>query len=520
VSLAAQGEGAADGRSSSRQRRDLSLIPLCLFVPLLFAPFLFGCALDSPKPTLDVEVAKSYRQARALPAPPPSIDWPRDFRSTELTRLAADAQAGNLDIAAAVGRIAQADAQAKIDSAALYPTLDATANADRAFTPGTLSSKHGPFNTRASNRFSLGLTASYAVDFWGLNAANAQSGRLLAEASRFDRDVVALTTAASVTNTYLAILGAQDRLRIARNNTATAEGVLKAIRSKLAVGTGTAIDVSQQESVVATQRASIPPLVQTVDQSRNLLAVLMGRTPESASVKGGSLDSLAVPRVPPGIPSQLLLRRPDIATAEAQLAAANASVYAARAAFFPNITLSAQGGVESLLLRTLFRSDAAFGQVAAGLTQPIFDGYNLQGQLELQQGKRAELLQTYRKAIIQAFTDVENALIAVEQTSRHERLETDVVTASRRAYELTSQQLREGTIDITTVLNTQLTLFQAQDTLSQIKLQRLEALVSLYQALGGGWTRERYPVTTDDEGATEPGPVLPSGVVATPGNQP
>ena len=503
----------AKGLSGARLRR--RVLPLALTAPLLC-----GCVLESPKPELDVTAAKSYRQAKAVPAPPPAIDWPREFRSAELTRLAADAQAGNLDIAAAIARIQQADAQATIDAVGLYPTLAATANADRIFTPGTLRRKHGPFKTSAGNLFSLGLTASYEVDFWGLNAATARSGRLLAQASRFDRDVVALTTAGSVADAYLAILGAQDRLRIARSNTQTAERVLKAIQSKLAVGTGNAIDVSQQESVVNNQRASIPPLVQTVEQSKNLLAVLMGRTPESVAIKGGSLDALNVPRVPPGLPSQLLLRRPDIAAAEAQLAAANASVYAARAAFFPNIKLSGQGGVESIVLHTLFRSDAVFGQMAAGLTQPIFDGYNLQGQLELQQGREAELLQAYRKAILQAFSDVENALIAVEQTSRHERLEMEVVTSSRKAYELTEQQLREGTIDITIVLNTQQTLFQAQDSLSQIRLQRLQAVVSLYQALGGGWTRDRYPVTKDDEGATEPSPVLPSGVVAAPGVQP
>jgi outer membrane protein, multidrug efflux system len=380
--------------------------------------------------------------------------------------------------------------------------------------------KKGPFKTSATNTFSLGLTASYAVDFWGQNAANARAGRLLAEASRFSRDVIALTTAASVANSYFDVLGAQDRLRIARNNTQIAERVLKAIQARLSVGTGTAIDVAQQQSVVDTQRASIPPLEQTVYQTKNLLALLLGRTPESETIRGGSLNALAVPRVPAGLPSQLLLRRPDIAAAETQLSAANASVYAARAAFFPNIKLSAQGGVESIVLHTLFRSDAIFGQMAASATQPIFDGFNLQGQLELQQGKEVELLQAYRKAILQALTDVENALIAVEETTRHERLETEVVASSRKAYELTEQRLREGTIDITTVLNTQQTLFAAQDTLSQIRLQRFQAIVSLYQALGGGWTRDQYPVTPDDEPATKPGPELPPGVVAAPGDQP
>ena len=500
-----------------RVRRGRSARP---FAALIALPFL-GCSLlDNPNPKLDVETPVSYRGARAVRAPAPALDWPREFRSPELTRLSVDAQAGNFDIAAALARIVQAQGQAEIAGAALYPTVDANASADRAGSPGTLHSKRGPFRTVASNLFSLGLTASYELDFWGLNAANARAGRLLLEASRFDRDVVALMTAASVANTYFTVLGSQDRLRIARQNTQTAERVLKAIQNRFSVGTASALDVSQEESLVDTQRASIPPLEQTVLQSKNLIAVLVGRPPESVSIKGGSLDRIFVPHVPPGIPSQLLLRRPDIAEAEAQLAAQNASVYAARAAFFPTIRLSGSGGVESLLLKNLFRSDAFFGQMAASATQPIFDGGNLEGQFTLQKGKQVELLQNYRKAIVQAFTDVENALIAIEETTRHEKLEAEVVAASTRAYNLTEQQLHEGTIDITTVLNTQQTLFQAEDTLSQIKLQRLTAVVSLYQALGGGFARDQYPVTADDQPATDSGTILPSGVVAAPGYQP
>jgi NodT family efflux transporter outer membrane factor (OMF) lipoprotein len=488
---------------------------------LFFTMSLLGCSLlENPNPKLAIETPASYRAARAGPAPAPATDWPREFRSSELTRLSVDAQAGNFDIAAALARIVEAEGQAEIAGAAQYPTVDADVNAARTGTPGTIHSKRGPFRTGASNIFSLGLTASYELDFWGLNAANAKAGRLLLEASRFDRDVVALMTAASVANTYFTVLGSQDRLRIARQNTQTAERVLKAIQNRFSVGTASLLDVSQEESLVATQRASIPPLAQTVLQSKNLIAVLLGRPPESVSIKGGSLDSLVVPHVPAGIPSQLLLRRPDIAEAEAQLAAQNASVYAARAAFFPAIKLSANGGVESLILQDLFRSHALFGDVAASATQTIFDGGNLEGQFTLQKGRQIELLQDYRKAIVQAFTDVENALIAVDETTRHEKLEADVVTASTKAYKLTEQQLHEGTIDITTVLNTQQTLFQAEDLLSQIKLQRFQAVVSLYQALGGGWTRDRYPVTTDAQPATDPGIILPSGTVAAPGEQP
>jgi NodT family efflux transporter outer membrane factor (OMF) lipoprotein len=205
-------------------------------------------------------------------------------------------------------------------------------------------------------------------------------------------------------------------------------------------------------------------------------------------LRGGGLERLTIPHVTPGLPSDLLAQRPDVREAEAQLAAAHANVAAARAAFFPSIQLTGEGGYASLALRTLFRPESAFYSLAAGLTQPIFDGHRLRGQLELQQGKREELIQNYRKAVIAAFADVESALIAMVQTAQRERLQREVVASSRRAFEIAETRLREGTVDLVTVLNTQLTLFQAADALAQARLARFQAIVSLFQALGGGWS--------------------------------
>ncbi|MBV9634142.1 MAG: efflux transporter outer membrane subunit [Methylobacteriaceae bacterium] len=452
-----------------------------------------GCSLEGPLPDLAIPIPTAYRASVPAPAAPPPIDWPNLFRSKELTALVVEAEYQNLDIAVAVARIAQADAQASIDAAGLYPTLTGDANAERTHSAGTARSKKPPFRSTSSNLFSFGLTASYEIDFWGKNYAAAEAGNLLAEASRFDRDVVALSTIATLVTDYLLVLGAQDRLRIAHENIRTAERVLDAIKARLSVGTATALDVAQQESVVATQRATVPPLEQQLLQTKNLIAILLGRTPESLTVVGGSLDRLAIPRVRPGLPSQLLLRRPDIAEAEAQVAAQNESVASARAAMFPNISLTAQGGFESLLLKTLLRPEAATASLAAGITQPILDGYSLEGQFELQKGKLSEFLQTYRKAVISAFSDVENALVAVQQTTEHERLQVLAVTASKRAQDITEARLREGTIDVTTLLQTELTLFQAEDELSQVRLQKLQAYVSLFQALGGGYTPQVDP---------------------------
>jgi outer membrane protein, multidrug efflux system len=191
--------------------------------------------------------------------------------------------------------------------------------------------------------------------------------------------------------------------------------------------------------------------------------------------------------VTPGLPSEILTQRPDIRRQEAQLASATASIGTARAAFFPTIQLTGQGGYQSSLLVSLFQPHAAFFQCVGSATQPIFQGGKLLGQFEQTKARQDELLQTYRKTIVQAFADVNNALFSIKQTSIKLRLQREVVAASRRAFQLSEQQLRAGTADIVTVLNTQLTLFQAQDSLWQAELARLLAYVSLYQALGGGW---------------------------------
>jgi NodT family efflux transporter outer membrane factor (OMF) lipoprotein len=231
----------------------------------------------------------------------------------------------------------------------------------------------------------------------------------------------------------------------------------------------------------------VPPLEQTLQQNKVTLAVLMGLPPEKVIVRGGTLRSVSIPRVTPGLPSELLTQRPDIREAEAQLAAANANVHNARAQMLPSIVLTGQGGYTSSVLKTLFEPQSVFYNIAAGATQPIFEGGRLLGNLDQQKGRQDELLQNYRKAVVSAFGDVEIALDAVRQTALRERLQRDVVTSSRKAFDISEQRLREGTVDLITVLNTQQTLFQAQDALTQAQLARLLAIVSLYQALGGGW---------------------------------
>ena len=426
-------------------------------------------------------------------APAVSTNWIALFGSSELTGLARQALDGNFDLDAAAGRIAEADALLKAAGATLYPQLNATGGASRSRSPGTLRSESPPFQASYGQRFDLGLNAAYALDFWGRNRALAQAGALSAAASRYDYDTVALTVLGSLANAYFQMLTAQDRVRLARQNIRLADQILAAIRARVEAGTATALDVAQQDSVLANLRASVPGLEQQYMQQRNLIAVIAGRTPQSMRVKGGQLRAIKLPRVRAGLPSQLLLRRPDIAAAEARLAAGGANIEAARAAFYPSISLTADVSLESIALKNLLRPEAVAASIAASALQPIFSGYRLSADLEASKARWMQWLAAYRKAILDSLADVENALIAVRKSAEQEVLRARAVAAAQRAIAITQERLREGTIDVVTLLNTQQTLFNAQDALTQARFARLQALVSLFAALGGGFER------TDDE---------------------
>ncbi len=477
-------------------RFDVSAASARRYTVLLWGPalvsMLSGCMLGGDRLDLAVDIPPAYRAAHGPAyAAPPALDWWGAFRSGELTALIQEAQASNLDVAAATARITQADALARIAGAALLPTVNLSGSATRsksssASSTGIPTALGGGSSERDS--YSASLSGSYEIDFWGKNRAASRAAEENAVATRYAQDVINVTTMAAVANAYFQVLTAQERLAAARRNLSSGVRVLDLIKQRVDAGTASALETATQEGLVATVRAALPLLEQTLQQNRVALGVLIGRPPEYLRVRGGSLYRLAVPRITPGVPADLLLQRPDIRQAEAALAGAQANVEVARAQMLPSISLTAQGGYQSALVSTLFTPDAAFYSIAASLAQPIFDGFRLQGNLEQQQGRQIELLQLYRKAIVAGFGDVENALIAVQQSAVRERLQRDVLDASRRAFTIVDTRLTEGTVDLITVLTTQQNLIQAEDNLATARLARLQAVVSLFQALGGGWT--------------------------------
>ena len=411
----------------------------------------------------------------------PAADWWHEFGSARLDELIAEAQRSNDDLAAAIARVEEADAQVRIAGAALLPTVDLDATATREREPVTGA---GP---ELYNVFNPQISASYELDFWGKNRALRAAAVATASASRFDQQTVALTVISSVAGTYFQALELRDRIEVARHNLENGQSVLRGLKAEQAAGTATGLDVAQQDTTVALLNAAIPPLLQQFRQTVYALAVLLGRTPESLQIDTGTLTELAPPAVIEGLPSQLLSRRPDIAEAEQQLIAANADIVVARAAFFPTIDLTATGGYESAALATLVNPYSRVYSIGAGLTQPIFHGGAIRGQYQYSKARYTELVSTYHKTVITAFSNVESALVATRQTSDQQLRQAEAVSKAQRAFEFAKAQMRAGTVNVLTVLNTENALFTAQDTLVQVQYAHLQALVDLFTALGGGW---------------------------------
>jgi NodT family efflux transporter outer membrane factor (OMF) lipoprotein len=482
-------------------RRTLRRIRPGALAALALGPVLSGCILGTERPALNLEVPAAYRAAQKTNADAavPALDWWRGFRSAELTALMDAAQNNNLDIAVAIAQIVQADAQVGVSGAPLLPSVSGDFNAERQhFGPQASSAGSSGLGSLGSSglggrgstfsQFSTSLTASYMIDFWGKNRATLHAAEESATVARYNREVVTLTTLTTVADTYFQILAAQDQIAVTKRDLADAERILSLIQKQFNGGTASQLDVSQQQALVATQRAAIPPLEVTVGQNIAALALLVGHAPANFTVHGGTSRSIVVPRVTPGLPSELLYQRPDVREAEAQLAAANFSVEAARAAFFPQIQLTGTYGSQSQALASLLTPGSAFYTLAGSLTQPIFDGFLLESELKQAKGIQLQDLQAYRKSVLSAFTDVEKALIALQKFTLQERLQQDVVNASRQAFDVAEKQLNGGTINLITVLQAEQTLFTAQNTLVQVRLSKLLAAVSLFQALGGGWT--------------------------------
>lgn len=440
-------------------------------VGVMLGLLLSGCSLtpDFLKP--DMRIPESWREApdNAASHKIPSAWW-KGYGSAELDRLAQQALLQNTDLRAGLARIEQARAGVRGAGASLLPGVDASGGAARS-----------DGNDRsAENSYRGQVGVSYEVDLWGRNRAGVSAAEARAEATRFDYDTLSIVTAADTAQSYFDLLSLRARLRIAQGNLESLREVARIVEARFREGRVSQLEASQQRTELAGAEAQQAALMRDVKAALNRLAVLTGEPPQTFLASGDTLAGLTVPQLAPGLPSELLAQRPDIAAAEANLRAANADIGAARAAFFPRLTLGAD--------LTGLASPAGWAStLAASLLGPIFSGGALEAELDRTQARRMELVENYRRAVLVAFQETEDALASTQSAALREVQFTIAAKEAATAYGISRQRFDAGAIDFQTLLDTQRSKLQADDQLVRARLESLSASVMLHKALGGGW---------------------------------
>ncbi|WP_065257422.1 efflux transporter outer membrane subunit [Pseudomonas bananamidigenes] len=457
----------------------LSLLTVCL----LFS----ACGSSVQRPDSGLQPPVAWQSPHTASVARIDPHWWKQFASPELDRLIEQARLGSFDLAAAVARVRQAQAGTVVAGGSQLPEVKAGANANRQklLRGNGYNQLDADSSNRAVDYFDANLSASYEIDFWGGKRASRDSAQFALQASEFDRATVELTLFSGVASTYAQALSLREQSRIAELNLANAQNVLKLVQTRFDSGSATALELAQQKSLVAAQQRQLPLVQQQARDAVISLAALLGRPVQELQTSTESFDRLQWPSIDAGLPSDLLNRRPDIARAEAQLAAAQADVKVARAAMLPTVTLTAQLGSGANQFDDIIRSP--FYNLTAGLVAPIFNNGRLSAERDKAMARQEELLETYRGAIINGFADVEKALNGIRGLDQQRQWQSEELNQAQTAFDIAQSRYQAGAEDLLTVLETQRTLYAAQDLNVQLRLSRLQASVALYKALGGGW---------------------------------
>ncbi|MFK3602732.1 RND transporter [Pseudomonas sp. AP19] len=457
----------------------LSVLGLCLL--------LNACAGTPHDVDSSIALPPAWQYAEREATQATNQRWWTHFGSPPLNRLVDQARRDSYDVAAAMARVRQAQASAVIAGAPLLPEVNfnLTASREKLLHGSGNASLDATASNKTVDSFGTNLTASYEVDFWGGRAAARDSALQSLRASEFDQATVELTLLSNVADRYAQTLAARQRQQIAELNLANARHVLDLVQTRYDAGSATALELAQQKSLVASQQRQLPLIQQVAEESLITLAALLGQPVQALDLGTESFQALTWPVIGPGVPSQLLSRRPDLAQAEAQLAAASADVSVARAAMLPTVTLGATLGSGSYKAADLLRSP--FYNLTSGLVAPIFNNGRLSAERDKARARQDELLQTYRGAIINGFADVEKSLSSITHLDQQREWQTEELQQAQTAFRIAESRYQAGAEDLLTVLETQRTLYAAQDANVQLRLSRLQASIALYKALGGGW---------------------------------
>jgi multidrug efflux system outer membrane protein len=463
---------------------------------------LAGCAVGPNYQRPSLETPGTFRPAASdtrdfsAPTSLANLDWWQVLPDPQLQACIAEALTNSWDIHIAAARVLQAEALARVTRSQFFPTVGAGADWTT-----TRASENGPstippgIDPQKEYGSVYGSMAAYEVDLWGrLRRAN-EAARAQLLATETAQQTVRQTLVAQVATAYLTLLELDHELEIAQRTYAVRTDSLALTTAREEGGVASMQDVHQAQILVASAEASIADTHRRIEQQENELSVLLGRNPGSpprgAAFLGQNLDVT----VPPGLPSDLLERRPDIRTAEQLLVAANADIGQAKAAFFPRVTLTGFYGFQSVALSDLFTSGSRTWQFGPAVSMPLFTGGALRGNLKLAQARFDEAVAQYRKTVQNSFREVSDSLIAYQRTREFRARQEDTTQANRNAAELATIRYEGGVTSYLEVLYNEQELFTAELNLARARLNELLSVVSLYRALGGGWQTDPPPST-------------------------
>lgn len=456
-----------------------------------------GCMVgpDYTRPALDAPAAFIYEPKDA--ADTANTQWWRQFNDPVLDALIAEALAHNLNVKVAVANVDQAAAVLTQTRSGLFPQVGYDGTAGRArSTEASATPELARLIPNPQTSYQALLNASWEIDLWGRI-------RRLSEASRANllgtdeaRRGVILSLVASVASNYLTLRGLDEQLNLSRQTLAAYGESVRLFKLQFQYGQVSQMNVSQVESQYETAAAQIPVIESQIAQTQNSLSVLLGHNPGPIP-RGKSVYDLVVPKVPSGVPSTLLERRPDLLQAEDTLIAANAQIGAARALYFPTISLTGAGGTSSSSLSNLFTGPARVWSYAGQLAGPIFSFGAVSGQVAQAEAAQQSALYGYQLSIQNAFADVENSLVASQKLIEQQAAQERLVAALQSYAKLAKLQYDGGYTSYTTVLQAEQSLFPAELQLASVRASVFSSSVAIYKAMGGGWIVEADKMTGD-----------------------
>lgn len=411
-------------------------------------------------------------------------NWAQVFREPELQQLIRAALVNNFDVRIAAQRVLEQQAQLRITRSQLFPTVTVGGSGIGADLPSSLG---GGLPSGTFSAGSLNLSAAWNPDFWGLYRRQSQAARAQLLAQQWAQRAVRMSLVAEVATDYIQLRALDQQLAIAQQTLTTRQQSVALTRRLEEAGSVPLSDLRQAEELEYTASSQIPQLQQQIQQEENGLRLLLGEGPGPIVHTDPSALNPPPQNLPTGLPSRLLERRPDILEAEEQLIAANAQIGVARAQFFPQLSISASGGVGGSDWASLVDPGSRLIYGIGSLTEPIFEAGKLRGQLQLSQQQKEEMLLNYEKTIDGAFRDVSNALIAVNKERATREQQQKLVAAAQDATRLARMRYQGGATSYLEVLTTDSTLFSAQLNLVSTEEGEALSLVQLYSALGGGW---------------------------------